>query len=172
MKGFYLLGIALLIASCSRSPVHKFIDTYNQEQNTYSFTVPGWLVRTGTKMALDHSEDKDHDGWKSISKHLGKMRVFTAKDNTIPPGAFKQLINDLHSADYVDYVTVRDEGKHVRVMTQEKKDKIKQLLVLVTSQDETVVAYMDADLTVEQLEAASLSFNKERKKNKKNKNTK
>lgn len=167
MKGFYIIAMALLIASCSRSPVHKFIDTYNQQQNTFSATVPGWLVRTGTKMALKHSDDNDMDGWKSIADKLGEMRVFTAKEGTIPQGAFQQLIKDLHKADYTDYVTVREKEKHVRVMTQEKKDRIKQLLVLVSSDNETVVAYMDANLTVAELEAASLSFNEQRRKNKK-----
>jgi len=168
MKNLLILLSIVLISSCSRSPVHSFINDYNQEDHTMSLTVPGWLVRTGTSLAFKNiSEDDDEEGFREIAKSLGKVRVMVAKQGVIPTSAVKQLVKDAQNHEYEDYATIRDGGKLVNVMAKQSDDTVKNLLVLVASDEDFVIAHIDANLSMEDLQKAQLSWNKDKNKSKK-----
>ncbi len=166
MKNLFILLSIVLISSCSRSPVHSFIDEYNQENHTMSMTIPGWLVRGGTSAAFkDLGDESDQAGLKLIAKSLGKVRVLVAKEGVVPTKAIKDLIISAKGNKYEEYVTVRDNGKIVNVMVKQDKDIVKNLLVLASSDDEFVIAHIDSNLSMDQLQKAQISWNDERNKN-------
>ena len=170
MKQYFLLIGVLLLASCSRSPVNKFIDTYNQDAGTFSLTIPAWLVRAGTSSSFDQiADDEDKIGFRDIAKSLGKIRVLAAKEEVIPDGAVKQLIKDTRNDDYEEYVTVREKGKTFNIMVKQEKDRVKNLLLLISSDEEFVIAQIDSDISITDLENAQISWNEKRRKEKVNK---
>lgn len=167
MKNLFILLSIVLISSCSRSPVHSFIDEYNQEDHTMTMTVPGWLVRAGSNAAFKDMADKeDQVGLKEISKSLGKIRVMVAQEGVVPMKAVKDLVISARDNKYEEYVTVREKNKIVNVMVKQDDDTVKNILVLVSSDDEFVIAHIDADLSMNDLQNAQISWNKERNKNK------
>lgn len=167
MKTFLILLSIVLISSCSRSPVHSFIDEYNQEDHTVSLTIPGWLVRKGSTAAFkDIGDEKDEAGLQDIANKLGKVRVMVAKEGVVPTLAVKELITKAKDHQYEEYVTVRDNGKIVNVMAKQDAEIVKNLLVLVSSDKEFVIAHMDSNISMEDLEKAQISWNEDRKKNK------
>lgn len=167
MKNLFILLSIVLISSCSRSPVHSFIDEYNQEDHTMTMTVPGWLVRAGSNAAFKEMADEDDQiGLKEISKSLGKIRVMVAQEGVVPIKAVKDLVISARDNKYEEYVTVREKNKIVNVMVRQEDDIVKNLLVLVSSDDEFVIAHIDADLSMNDLQKAQISWNKERDKNK------
>ncbi len=168
MKNLLILLSIVLISSCSRSPVNSFIDEYNQEDNTMSMTVPGWLVRAGSNAAFKElADDEDQAGLMQIAKSLGKIRVMVAQEGIVPTKAVKNLITSARGHKYEEYVTVREENKIINVMVRNDNDNVKNLLVLISSDDEFVIAHMDTDLSLDELKKAQISWNKERAKNKK-----
>ena len=132
-----------------------------------SVTIPGWLVRSGTSLAFkDISESDDEEALKEIAKSLGKIRVMVAKQGVVPTQAIKKLITNAQNNKYENYATVRKEGKIVNVMNKHDDDTVKNLLVLVSSDDDFVIAHIDSNLSLEQLQNAQLSWNKNRNENK------
>ena len=167
MKNLFILLSLVLLSSCSRSPVHSFIDEYNQEDHTVSLTIPGWLVRAGSNAAFkDIADDEDQAGLKEIAKSLGKIRVMVAQEAQVPTKAVKDLILSARSHKYEEYVTVREKNKIVNVMVRQDDDTVKNLLVLISSDDEFVIAHIDSDLSMKELQETQISWNKEREKNK------
>ena len=165
MKNLLILLSIVLISSCSRSPVHSFIDDYNQEDHTVTMTIPGWLVRTGTSAAFKNIGDgEDQAGLKEIAQSLGQVRVMVAKQGVVPIQAVKDLIVSARDNKYEDYVTIRDKGKIVNVMARQDEETVKNLLILVSSDDEFVIAHIDSDLTMKELQNAQISWNKDRNK--------
>lgn len=170
MKNLIILLSIVLLSSCSRSPVHSFINEYNQEDHTMSLTVPGWLVRAGSNAAFkEMADDEDQAGLKEISKSLGKIRVMVAQEGVVPTKAVKGLIVSARDNSYEEYVTVREKNKIVNVMVKQEKDIVKNLLVLVSSEDEFVIAHIDSNISIDELQKTQISWNKERKKNLKDK---
>lgn len=164
MRLITLLFIFVLLSSCSRSPAYRFIDNYNQQSNTISATIPGWLVRTGMRAAFkDYSDEDDVKGFAAIAKKLGEIRVFTAKNGVVPTDGIRKLILDSKDSDYEEYVTARDKGKIVNVMVRQDDDTVKNILIIVSSEEEVVVAHMDSEIQIHELEKASISWNKHRK---------
>lgn len=164
MKNLLILLSIVLISSCSRSPIHSFIDDYNQEDHTVSMTIPGWLVRTGTSVAFkDIGDEGDQAGLKGIAESLGKIRVMVAKQSVVPTAAVKELIITARDHNYEEYVTIRDKGKIVNVMAKQNENTVKNLLVLVSSDEDFVIAHIDSNLSMEELQKAQISWNKERK---------
>ena len=167
MKNLLILLGIVLISSCSRSPVNSFIDEYNQEDHTMSLTVPGWLVRAGSNAAFkEMADDEDQAGLKEIAQSLGKIRVMVAQEGVIPIMAVKDLVIEARDNQYEEYVTVRQKNKIVNVMVRQDDDIVKNLLVLVSSDEEFVIAHIDSDLSMKELQNAQISWNKEREKNK------
>ncbi len=165
MKNLLILLSIVLISSCSRSPVHSFIDEYNQEDHTVSLTVPGWLVRKGSTAAFkDIGDEEDQAGLKEIANKLGKVRVMVAREGVVPTKAVKELITEARGHQYEEYVTVRDDGKIVNVMAKQNAEIVENLLVLVSSDDEFVIAHIDANISMEDLQKAQISWNKDRNK--------
>lgn len=157
----------MILTSCSRSPVNKFIDTYNQDQGTFSFTVPSWMVKAGARATFsDFNDEKDSEGFAAIAKSLGKIRFLTAKEGVIPTDAVKNLIIESKNNDYEEYVTVRDKGKIVNVMVQQDQDRVKNLVLLVSGEEEVVIALIEADITIQELEQAQISWNQKRREEK------
>lgn len=167
MKYFFILFSIVLVTSCSRSPVHSFIDEYNQEDHTVSLTVPGWLVRKGTSVAFnDIGDEEDQAGLRDIANKLGKVRVMVAREGVVPTKAVKSLILEARDHQYEEYVTMRDDGKIVNVMAKQDAEIVKNLLVLISSDEEFVIAHIDSNISMEDLQKAQISWNEEQKKNK------
>ena len=155
------------MSSCSRSPVHSFIDDYNQEDHTFSLTVPGWLVRAGSNAAFkEMADEEDQIGLKALSQSLGEIRVMVAKEGVVPTKAVKDLIVTARDHKYIEYVTVREKSKLVNVMVKQEDETVKNLLVLVSSDEEFVIAHIDSKLSIKELEEAQISWNKEKNKEK------
>lgn len=167
MKNLLVLLSIVLISSCSRSPVNSFINEYNQEDHTTSMTIPGWLVRAGTNAAFKQIGDtEDQAGLKEIAKSLGKIRVLVAKEGIVSSTAVNELLTAARKKKYEEYVTIRDEGKIINVMARQDDDTVKNLLVLISSDEDFVIAHIDSDLSFKDLENAQISWNKEREKQK------
>ncbi|MEJ6613189.1 MAG: DUF4252 domain-containing protein [Saprospiraceae bacterium] len=112
------------------------------------------------------ADEEDQVGLKGISKSLGKIRVMVAQEGVVPMNAVKDLVISARDNKYEEYVTVREKNKIVNVMVKQDADIVKNILVLVSSDDEFVIAHIDADLSMNDLQNAQISWNKERNKNK------
>ena len=89
-----------------------------------------------------------------------------AQEGVVPMNAVKDLVISARDNKYEEYVTVREKNKIVNVMVKQDADIVKNILVLVSSDDEFVIAHIDADLSMNDLQNAQISWNKERNKNK------
>ncbi len=164
MKNLFLFSIILIQISCSRSPVNAFIDSHNQKRGTISATIPGWLVRAGSDASFTEWNDDDIEGWQSIAEKLGRIRFLTAEEGIIDIKDVKNLISEAKSLHFEEYVTVRNKDKIINVMVRQDKDKVKELLVVVSA-SEFVIAHIESDISIYDLEKAQLSWNEERRKN-------
>lgn len=150
----------------SQKTVNKFIDQVKKDDRAFAMTFPGWLIRKGSRMAFDFSQNEnDIEVFYSLSQSIKGLRfVMVEKGFVAKDGMIQNFIRDVQDKEgFEPYVTARDDGNNVNVMIREDGDKIKNLLILVNGDDNIVVANLKTDFTLEQLKRANLSFNKHKK---------
>lgn len=162
----------MLIANAStlmgQRAAHKFIDHAKQKDGAVAMTIPGWLIRTGIRIATgtDDSELDEMEGLRDIVKGIKQLRFVLVEDTNdeVPQSAVDKLIRLSIEVDGMEeYVRVRDKDTRVTVMVKQHKDRITNLLILSDDGDELAVVNVKTKISLTELEAAAFSFNQERK---------
>ena len=112
-----IMMVALTSNMYGQKTVHKYIDKIKMHKDAYAFTVPGWLVRTGLRAAIDE-DIKDSQGYKDIVDGIKQLR-FVVVDNgdVLESGQVTKMLNDFRDKDgMVDYVKVKEDGNEIFVI--------------------------------------------------------
>lgn len=162
MRIMYIVLMVLLFSfpSVGQRNINKLIDTIKKHDNAVAMTLPGWLMRKGFEFAQD-DEMKIEQGYQDIADGIKKMRVVVVPDGF----EYKSLNIDnalskiKEKEGYEDYAKVRDNGTLVDVMVKEKKNTIKNVVVLFQDDETIALLNITTDITMEELKNAALSFN-------------
>jgi len=170
MKKYLLLLVLpffFVAQGSSQRAVNKLINQVKKHDKAVAFTIPGWIMRTGLRFALEEEEPTLEKGYRDLISGIRQLRFVAVDDKVeIESEKLNKIINTLKTKDgFEDYARVRDKGNNVHVMVREKKDRIKNLFVLVHGEDQMVVLNFKTDISMEELKNADLSFNKKGKNN-------
>jgi type IV secretory pathway ATPase VirB11/archaellum biosynthesis ATPase len=133
--------------------INEFYRKYKNsgEENTH-LTLPGWVVRLGVGIAKTQVEDNTEKDALKLAKKIGKMRVLTFEEsNPVTDKDRERLLKGVRRENFEDLIMVREEGTHVHIMMREKKDRIKNLLILVNEEDTFTMVSLKARLHYDDL---------------------
>ena len=157
----YLLFSILLVLAYSaleaQTPaLNRFYFEQKQKKGTISFTIPGFLMRFSSKIArkrLDENDKAIKAGLK-LMKRLRRTRVLVMEDmaEPIPAEEMNRLIKSIDKKKSLEQLLmVRAEDVRVNIAIKEKKNTIKNLLLLVNESDTFVMLNMKTKLKLEEL---------------------
>lgn len=143
-KLLFVLTLALLGSKLeAQSSVAEFYQKFKKQENVTNFKLPGWLVWIGTGLVYNSIRDEETRTWLRLSRKMGKIRLLQCENsNSITPDDVSALVSSLKSSSggYDDLIYVRDEDSNINVMIREgAKGRLKELLVLVSEDSETVL---------------------------------
>lgn len=163
MKTLYIVLLALLcsLPSYGQRNVNRLISKVKKNDSAIALTLPGWLMRSAFEVAQD-DDFKIEKGYQDIVDGIKKLRV------VIIPEELKETTDQINEAllqikdkeGYEDYATVKDKGTLIRVMVKEKKNRIRNLVVVFNDDESMAILNILTDLDLEDLKKADLSFNK------------
>ncbi len=157
-----ILGLFVLtIQSYGQKSVNQFFDQIKKNKECLAVTLPGWMINSGTNIALKSMNDQDKREIIALGKKIKKLRFAISEDNrTISKKDFMNTIESMKSKDDFEvYAQGRNQGGTLYIMIKEKKDKIQYLTMLYFESEMVAIVNIKSDLKMEDLENANFSFN-------------
>lgn len=140
-KYFFLILLSpIFLSSCSKpSTSGAFYSRYKHTEGVTSMKVPGWLIWMGSGVARPFVDDKEVKAGLRLAKKVKKLRLLVAEDaNPIPYAAIQDFTQNLRQNEYDDLIFVKEAETMVTIMAKDKRERIKDLLILVHEEDEFV----------------------------------
>ena len=132
-----ILSLVITTISLTAQPreVERLYHKYKGEEGVVSVYLPGFLMRFAGAIAdLEHEE-------RQLLRSIRSLRVLTIEDTDRYPHA--NFVTEARfrtpPAGYHSLVEVNSEGEHVRILAREKRGRIRDLLILVGGNDNTLV---------------------------------
>jgi len=96
----------------------KFINKIKKGNDIYAFTIPGWLIKKGGKIALNDEEINydEREIIRELTSHIKKLR-FVVSDGRPEDyeSNFNALKNYISNHNYEELISVRDKGNYVNL---------------------------------------------------------
>lgn len=144
MKGLLLIYVSILIGTglFAQDSADKLYKDAIQLDHTFKLDVQKPLIRAGLKAIKDEAgSEKLEQQLARAAKYINRIRILVLEDEAMKllPDGGKKLISDLRSDSFDEYVTVRHEKSRVNVMVKEKRQKIRNILVLVMDDEDGLI---------------------------------
>ena len=134
MKNFLLL-LSFLIAAATlpaQNPVKHFYQDHKRLEGVKNYQVPGWLIWLGTGIARPFVNEPDARAALKLAKRVKKLRLLIAEDeNPLPAGAVEDFVATSRQQQFEDLIYVRDGDTHVNILVRDKKEKIREMIILI-----------------------------------------
>ena len=151
-----LLLLSILLVSFSSldaqtESVNRFIRKAKRSSNhneRYDFTVPGWLLRLG----LNFVDESDLEGidFDRFAHKISEVRILNIDGKVdMSPTDVQSYMADIKNEGYEDLLIVRDKSEKVTVMIREKKDFIRNILLMVNDSTELTVVSIEGKFTMD-----------------------
>lgn len=169
-----LLAIPMTSFAQKNKSIKKFYRQYKKGKEVRNFIIPGFLIRFGTGLARDVVDTDEQYEMLKLMRTIRQARILVSEDfNPVKKGDFNDLVKNAKTAAYEDLISVRSEDADVQIMINEKGNKIKGLLILVSEEDTFMLLHLKTKLKYEDINKALKLFEdkipvkKEKKKKKK-----
>ncbi|MEO0340836.1 MAG: DUF4252 domain-containing protein, partial [Bacteroidota bacterium] len=129
--------------SSAQNPTKAFYKTHKKKEGVFNIKVPGWLIWVGAGMVYNGVNNPEAKAAIKMARHIKTTRVMYSEgaiDNLRPE--IESFVNQISKKNFDELVTVNSDGTYVRVMGNIKRDKIKQMVILVD--DDGELAYVSA----------------------------
>jgi len=145
----------------SQKSVNNIINQIKKTEHYKGIKIPGWALYLGLKIA-ERSDDelKDMDLMR-IAKHIKSIRVATtmldeSKFNI--SAIVNNFIKSVIDKDQFDeYISLRSEDQNLKIMIQEKKDVIKNIVILSADGSDLACIHLKTDLHLDDLKNISFA---------------
>lgn len=163
-----LILFAIGLSSCGTpKTTAQFYHTHKHKEGVTNFKMPGWLIWIGGGIAQSAVQDPNAKAGLRLARKVKKLRFMaTEGDNPITAAEVSDFITNIRSTGYEDLLIVQDGSSTVHMLSREKKEKLKNLVILVNDEEEFVFMDMKSRLKYEDLTGLANSFlkNKEEEK--------
>ena len=155
MKQFLILlficTISLPAFSQSQS-IRDFYRKYKRTENTVNFNAPGWMIRLGASIAMNHVDDPGEKEALRLAKKVRKGRILVMEDkNHIHPTDLNKFISNVHDENFEDLIHVHDEGEKIQILIREDNDWIRDILILVYEEDSFIMLALKTKMHIEDI---------------------
>lgn len=136
----FLFSIAWT-SMAQNAPLNTFYAKYKHRPNTVAMALPGWLVKLGVNSS---EAAEDIQPYRPLLRGLNSLKILVMEEKNY---ASKKEVNGLIRAaqkhQFVDLLSVKDQGTVVKIMMRVKKTKrqdiVKNVLLLVCDEREQLV---------------------------------
>jgi Domain of unknown function (DUF4252) len=141
MKKLFIMCCTLLISQLVFSQTESIdrlvrkVKRDNRGAEKVDISLPGWLVRFGTNFI----DEDDLDGFdvKMLGRKLGAVRIFTLEGKRqIQKSDIQDFMTDVRAEGFDELLTVRDKSDEVRILIRERKDLIRNIVIVVDEKSE------------------------------------
>lgn len=160
----YLIPLIWLIGFITQSQAQTAADKLyrkaTQFEDGFKLDVQGPLIKTGLKIAEDELDQDLERQILDLAKHIKRLKILVLPDSSMASigGEYKAFIGDLRDDRFEDFITVRHKDAKVHFMVREKRNKIRNILLLVDSDEAFVMINMKTKLPLEELATLELSL--------------
>ena len=149
----FAIAVSFLLTSCSvPNAGSSFYQANKRKEGVVNFTLPGWLIYAGTGMAHDFVKDEESRTLLQLAKRVKKMQFMLDEGNgAISQSAVKDFQVHLRNRQFEDLIYVRSEETTVSLMVRPKKDKLRDLIVLVHDDEEFIFLNMRTNIKIKHI---------------------
>lgn len=158
----------------AQNSVKNIVKQLKKTEHYEGISLPGWVIRLGLKIAEINDNDKlENSGLKQLIGKIKHLRVATtqldSKKYNIPSIVNNFIKNVVKNDAFEEYVSVRSEDQHLKILIREDDEMIKNLLIFSNEWEEISLIHLSTNITSEDLKSLSFSqikkdsgkFNKE-----------
>jgi hypothetical protein len=139
-------------AISQNSCIKKFYHEHKKEEGIRNFMIPGFLIWFSTGIANEIVDGEEAKTFLKFAKKFKTIRLLVQNDhNSISKVDYNQLIFDAKKGNYEELISVKEKGKTFHIMGRGKKDKLKNLLILVSSEDTFLMMSMKTKIKIKDL---------------------
>lgn len=143
MKKIILLVAVLFVTSCATNTSFNTFYQNNQEDSEFSFGLSSSLI-------ANFLPDEDVEDIKPLLKKAKHIRILIFSENAEEKNKkFEKFIN---RSKFEKVVKVKDDDDKFAFFTLEKKNRIKEIVLEISSGDELVLIGLKTNLTQEDLD--------------------
>jgi hypothetical protein len=157
----------------AQNSVKNIVKQLKKTEHYEGVSLPGWVIRLGLKMVDNDDAELENSGLKQLIGKIKHLRVATTqldsrKYNT--QSIVNNFIKSVVTKDaFEEYVSVRSEDQHLKILIREDDEMIKNLLILSNEGEEISLIHLNTNISLEDLKSLSFSqikkdsgkFNKE-----------
>lgn len=152
---FCCLSILAFTSCSSPKTTAQFYQTYKSRPGVTNFKLPGWVVWLGGGIAYNSINNESTKTALRFARKVGKMRLMASENGTfLPESELQAFIENIKGNGYEELIQVESKGSSVNIMVRDRRDKIKNLLLLVRDEDGFV--FMDLKTRIRYDEVADL----------------
>ncbi len=142
MKKIFLILSLVFLTSCATQT--SFNDFYqdNQKESDFSMGLNSSIVRT-------FLDDDDYEEVKPLLKKAKHVKILVFTENTQEMTTkFNKFIK---KSDFDNLITIKDDGDKVKIYALEQKNKIKEIVLDVKTDDELILIGLKTNITEDDL---------------------
>jgi hypothetical protein len=153
-----LFSIAILLTpmliQAQTVSINEFYRKYKHaDEKKAAVVLPGWLLRMGVGIAKNKVEEDLEKDILRLAGKIGKLRVLAFEDaNPVRKKDFDRLMKGLRRERFEDLVMVRSEGTNVNIMLRERKEKVRNLLIMVNEEDAFTLVSLKMKVKLEDIQ--------------------
>ena len=151
-----LIGLFCLPFLCQgqNRAIKNFYHKYKKQEGARNVMLPGFLIWMGSGIAKGIVKDENPEAkvFLRFAKKFKTMRVLVMEeDNMVSKEDLNKLIVGAKKGKYEEIISVREGGKNISIMARGKKEKLKNLLIIVSGESEFVMLNAKTNIRVKDI---------------------
>lgn len=149
-----ILSLSTNFITAQNRSINQFVRKHKKIEDSFCFNVPGIVFRTvaSTRWFIDEDEYETVRAL-TLMKHVRHVKVFVSEHaQAIPKADVTDMIQGIKACNYEELLTVRDEATLINFYIREKKDCIRNVLVIINDGEEFICLSMRTKMKMVDLE--------------------
>lgn len=139
MKKILAVIIVLMItapALFAQETLKDVVRDYQNRNSEFTLVIPSFLIKVG--LAFGDMEEEERE----VLNMIDDMKIVIC-ENSFRNNDFSMLEEGIRSGNFAEVMTVNDGGEKVRMIMNKKSKRRSEMLMLVESNDESVLMLFD-----------------------------
>jgi len=139
MKRIVTVLMVLIIATSSlfaQETLSDVVKDYQRNNSEFTLVIPSFLIKVG--IAFGDMEEEDRE----ILELIDDMKIVIC-ENRFHKNDFSALEEGIKNGNFVEVMTVQERDEKVRMIMNQRSKKTSELLMLIESDDESVLMLFD-----------------------------
>ncbi|RUA09084.1 MAG: hypothetical protein DSY82_06390 [Flavobacteriia bacterium] len=142
MRKLAVLFVFVLFSSCATHT--SFYDFYEKNHSDSDFS-----IGLNSSLLSNFLSDEDYEEIKPILRKAKHVRILVFSDNYDPMR--KKFNKFIKRSDFENLISIKDDEDKVKIYTLENKDKIKEIVVDISTGEELVLLGLKTNISPDDL---------------------